>query len=110
MTTPHGIVCLPDLLRGVNSFSTAFFDLVREPIHQGAGLTVGCPPGGKKPHSLAPGFDVAEFRTRAGAPPTYLQRQRCPTGSMVLELPRSIGQRDRLPFRPSARSTHAAVL
>lgn len=69
MSTPHGIVCLPDLLRGVNSFSTAFFDLVREPIHQGAGLTVGCPPGGKKTHSLLPGFDVAEFRTRAGAPP-----------------------------------------
>lgn len=66
MTTPHGIVCLPDLLRGANSFPTAFFDLVREPIHQGAGIAIGHPPDGKKPHGLAAEFDVAEFRTRAG--------------------------------------------
>ena len=68
MTTPQGIVCLHDLLRGVNSFPIAFFDLVREPIHQGTGFVVSYPPGGKRPHGLAPEFDLVKFRTRAGMP------------------------------------------
>lgn len=60
------IICLPDLLRGVRTFPDAFFDLVREPIWQGCGINIGHPPGGRKPHALMPGFDLAEFRTLAG--------------------------------------------
>lgn len=66
ITTVNGIICVPDLLRGTKTFPEAFFDLVREPILQGTGLAIGHPPGGKRPHGLAPGFDIAEFRTRAG--------------------------------------------
>lgn len=60
------IVCIPDLLRGVRGFPEVFFDLVREPIHQGTGIDIGHPPGGKRPHGLASGFDLAEFRALAG--------------------------------------------
>lgn len=61
-----GITCIPDLLRGVRSFPGAFMDLVREPIRQGTGLEIGHPPGGKRPHGLRAGFDLTEFRDRAG--------------------------------------------
>lgn len=70
MTAVDGIICMPDLLRGTRNFPEAFFDLVREPIQQGAGIAIGYPPGGKKPHGLKPGFDLAEFRARAGMPPS----------------------------------------
>ena len=61
-----GITCIPDLLRGVRSGPEAFMDLVREPIRQGSGLEIGHPPGGKRPHGLRAGFDLTEFRARAG--------------------------------------------
>lgn len=60
------IVCLPDLLRGVRTFPDAFFDLMRESIRQGAGIDMGYPPGGKRPHGLMSGFDLIEFRALAG--------------------------------------------
>lgn len=60
------IVCLPDLLRGKRGFPEAFFDLVRESILQGSGLDIGFSPGGKKPHSLSPQFDLVRFRALAG--------------------------------------------
>lgn len=66
MTHPSGITCLPDLLRGVRTFPQAFIDLVREPIRQGAGIDIGHPPEGRQAHGLGAGFDLAEFRARAG--------------------------------------------
>ncbi|WP_160079331.1 hypothetical protein [Pseudomonas sp. 8AS] len=56
------IILLPDLLRGTRTFPEGFFDLVREPILQGCGIRIGFPPGGKRTHSLLPGFDVETFR------------------------------------------------
>lgn len=56
------IILLPDLLRETRVFPEGFFDLVREPILQGCGIRIGFPPGGKRPHGLSSGFDVATFR------------------------------------------------
>ena len=64
--TVQNIVCLPDLLRGTRVFPEGFFDLVREPIRQACGIDIGFPPGGRKPHGLLPGFDLAAFRAIAG--------------------------------------------
>jgi hypothetical protein len=60
------ILPIPDLLRGAMAFPEAFFDLVRESILQGSGIDIGFVPGGKKPHSLLPGFDLARFQSIAG--------------------------------------------
>lgn len=57
------IICLPDLLRiSQRRYTNGFFDLVREPIWQGAGLQIGYSPELPLPGSLLPGFDAGEFR------------------------------------------------
>jgi hypothetical protein len=63
------MVCLPDLLRGVRSFPEGFFDLVREPIRQGAGIHIGHAPTGKRPHGLRADFSLARFRALTGLEP-----------------------------------------
>jgi len=66
MRDTRGVVCVPDLLRGARWYPEIYFDLLREPIRQGTGIDINYPPSGKRPHGLAPGFDLAEFHTRAG--------------------------------------------
>lgn len=62
--TFHKIICLPDLLRiSQRRYTNGFFDLVREPIRQGAGLEIGYSPELPRPSSLLPGFDAGEFRS-----------------------------------------------
>lgn len=60
------VVCIPDLLRGSRGFPSGFFDLVREPIKQGAALDIGYPPGGKRSHGLESEFSPAMFQHLAG--------------------------------------------
>lgn len=57
----RSIVCLPDLLRGTKAFSHSFFDLVREPIRQGAGFDIGYPPDSKLTPNLSIGFSLETF-------------------------------------------------
>lgn len=62
----NGIICVPDLLRGVRGFPEGFFDLVREPIRQGTSINICQPPDSKRSQGFAPGFDIAKFRTLTG--------------------------------------------
>lgn len=60
------IFALPDLLRNTQAFPEGIFDLIREPIRQGAGLDLGFAPFSQRHHCLAPSFDLEKFRTMAG--------------------------------------------
>ncbi|MFL9709687.1 hypothetical protein [Methylobacillus sp. Pita1] len=59
------LVCLPDLLQPSRSAYEGIFDLIREPIRQGCGASIGYPPGGKKTHGLLPRFDLQRFEDLA---------------------------------------------
>jgi len=66
MNTSPRIICISDPLRGVRSFPSGFFDLVREPIKQGTGISAEHPPGGKRPHNLGANFSLETFRQLMG--------------------------------------------
>jgi len=56
------ILCIADPLRKIRAFPEGFFDLMREPIAQGAGFDIGHPAGGPQPHSMSAGFCLERFR------------------------------------------------
>ncbi|MBH3388569.1 hypothetical protein I5S62_05455 [Pseudomonas putida] len=55
------ILCIADPLRKIRAFPEGFFDLMREPIAQGAGFDIGHPAGGPQPHSMSAGFAWSVF-------------------------------------------------
>ena len=57
------IVCLPDLLRGIRTFPESFFELIREPILQGAGLDIR---SNKSNWMIPASLDLTLFRKLSG--------------------------------------------
>ncbi|WP_455886677.1 hypothetical protein [Pseudomonas rustica] len=56
------ILCIADPLRNTRAFPEGFFDLLHEPIAQGADFDIKHLAGGQHPHALLPGFCLEHFR------------------------------------------------